>query len=239
MCAGGEIESAFESAQIKECLLSHLNLNYDGPHSIADLHEKGQIMNTGRPALAVFLIALATTLTLQGQAAPPEGPAIRDGHVEFPADYREWVFLSSGLGMTYGPNATPPGQPQNFSNVYVNPASYRTFMRTGHWPDRTMFVLEIRGSVSEGSINRAGHFQTGILAIEASAKDARLPGGWGFFNFGTKQAPVAPLPASDDCYTCHRTHAAVEHTFVQFYPSLMDVARRLGTLNPGYRDAAR
>jgi hypothetical protein len=109
-------------------------------------------------------------------------------------------------------------------------------MKTGAWPDRTMFVLEIRGSASEGSINRAGHYQTGIRAVEANVKDARLPGGWGFYNFGAKTAAVPPLPQTASCYSCHATNTAVEHTFVQFYPALMEVARRLGTVKPDYKE---
>ena len=76
-----------------------------------------------------------------------------------PADFREWVFLSSGLGMTYNPPAAAgaaPGRPPSFTNVYVNPSSYRRFVQTGAWPDQTMFVLEIRASASEGSINLGG-----------------------------------------------------------------------------------
>jgi hypothetical protein len=107
-------------------------------------------------------------------------------------------------------------------------------MRSGTWPDRTMFILEIRGSASAGSINRAGHFQTNLLAVEVNLKDARLPGGWGFFNFGSGTAPVAPLPQTANCYQCHRDNTAVEQTFVQFYPTLMDVARRLGTIKKSY-----
>jgi len=34
-----------------------------------------------------------------------------DGRLEFPLDYREWVFLSAGHGMTYGPSANPNGPP--------------------------------------------------------------------------------------------------------------------------------
>ena len=30
-----------------------------------------------------------------------------DGQLILPSDYREWVFLSSGLGMTYNPPNTP------------------------------------------------------------------------------------------------------------------------------------
>lgn len=189
--------------------------------------------------IAVWLTALALaaggSLAVDAQQTSVDGPLLQaDNQLAFPADYREWVFLSAGLGMNYGPNAPAAGQPQSFTNVYVNPSSYRAFMKTGAWPDRTLFVLEIRGSASEGSINRSGHYQTDLRAIEANVKDARLPGGWGFYNFGRNTSPVAPLPQSATCYACHRDNTAVEHTFVQFYPALMDVARRMGTVKKEY-----
>ena len=33
------------------------------------------------------------------------------------------------------------------------------------------------------------------------------------------------------CWSCHDAHAAVEHTFVQFYPTLKVVAKQFGTYN--------
>ena len=36
------------------------------------------------------------------------------------------------------------------------------------------------------------------------------------------------------CYACHATHTAVENTFVQFYPTLFEVAREKGTIKPTY-----
>jgi Cytochrome P460 len=191
-------------------------------------------------ALMLAVLLLAASGASYGQARPAgDGPVWEaDDRLAFPADYREWIFLSSGLGMNYGPNAPAAGQPQSFTNVYVNPSSYRAFMKTGAWPDRTLFVLEIRNSATEGSINRSGHYQTGVRAIEANVKDGRLLGGWGFFDFGARTAAVAALPQSARCYSCHATNTAVEHTFVQFYPSLMEVARRMGTVKPGYSDAA-
>jgi hypothetical protein len=191
--------------------------------------------------IGVMCVALAviggTASRALAQQLVSDAPSLQaDGQVAFPENYREWIFLSAGLGMNYGPNAPAAGQPQSFTNVYVNPSSYRTFMKTGAWPDRTMFVLEIRGSATEGSINRAGHFQTGLTAIEANVKDARLQGGWGFYNFGAKTAAVPPLPQTATCYTCHRDNTAVEHTFVQFYPSLMDVARKMGTVKREYNE---
>ena len=155
-----------------------------------------------------------------------------------PANFREWIFLSSGLGMTYneGDQRTPS---QNFTNVYVNPEAYRGFMKAGRWPDKTMFVLEIRGSASEGSINKGGRFQTDLVFLEAEVKDEkRFPTTkWGYFNFGPAAKMVekaAPLPKSADCFACHSQHGAVDSTFVQFYPTLLDVAKRMKTLNPSF-----
>lgn len=188
-------------------------------------------------AVTALVVAAAVSSRVAAQQPAGDGPMLQAEHkLGFPSNYREWMFLSSGIGMNYGPNAPAEGAPQSFTNVYVNPSSYKAFMTTGKWPDRTMFVLEIRGSATEGSINKTGRFQTGIRAIEANVKDARLPGGWGFYNFGREQAAVAPLPQTATCYTCHADNTAVEHTFVQFYPELMAVARKMGTVKPTYQD---
>ena len=159
-----------------------------------------------------------------------------DGQLVLPANYREWVFLSSGLGMIYGPaaEANPSATPR-FDNVFVNPAAYQSFLATGKWPDQTMFVLEIRASASKGSINNGGHYQTDMLAIEAEVKDtSRFPGaGWAFYALG-KATTGKLIPKTAACYTCHPEKGAVDNTFVQFYPALLKVAKEKGTLNPAY-----
>ena len=104
-----------------------------------------------------------------------------------PTDYREWAFVSSGLGMDYEGDGPAPASPR-FGNVFVNPSSYQAFMKTGTWPDRTIFVLEFRASTTAGSINKTGRFQGELLAVEAEVKDARFPDGWAFFNFGSAKA---------------------------------------------------
>ncbi|MBI4264556.1 MAG: hypothetical protein HY657_09285 [Acidobacteria bacterium] len=70
-------------------------------------------------------------------------------------------------------------------------------------------------------------------------KDARFPEGWAFFNFGQAAAlrdAAGPLSgeAVARCVDCHTKHTAVERTFVQFYPTLLEVAREKGTLKPGF-----
>jgi hypothetical protein len=154
-----------------------------------------------------------------------------DGKLEFPADYREWVFLSSGKGMTYGPSANPNGPPM-FDNVFVNPAAYREFMKTGAWPEGATFVLEVRKALTEGSINKGGQFQQDVTGIEVEVKDSKrfaATKGWGLFDIPADRKPAAQLPATATCYSCHSQNGAVEQTFVQFYPTLIGVAKAHGT----------
>ena len=157
-----------------------------------------------------------------------------DGRLIPPADYREWIYLSTGLDMSYNEKANASGM-SVFDNVFVDPESYRAFRETGTWPDKTQLVLEVRGARSKGSINRHGHFQTHeIDGVEVHVKDtARFDGGWAFF--GTDgHTPAAKIPDSASCYSCHRGHAAVDTTFMQFYPTLLPIATQKGTLSAAY-----
>jgi hypothetical protein len=152
-----------------------------------------------------------------------------DSQLNLPSDYREWVFLSSGLGMTYQPM---PGMGASFTNVFASPAAYRSFVASGKWPDKTTLILEVRASASKGSINKGGSYQSDLLAIEGEVKDsAKFPGnGWAFFAFG-KEKTGKMLPRAADCYACHLAHGAVDNTFVQFYPALLEIAKQKGTFH--------
>ena len=70
----------------------------------------------------------------------------------FPENYREWVYLSTGIDMNYRPDA---GMGHSmFDNVFVNPEAYKAFQATGTWPDKTMLVLEVRGAGSKKNSDR-------------------------------------------------------------------------------------
>jgi hypothetical protein len=184
---------------------------------------------------ALALVGLAMALNLPVTAGRPALMAdaphyAADGKLALPADYREWVFLSSSIDMSY--SATPVHQ---FDNVFAPRAAYRAFLKTGVWPDKTILILENRGAASKGSITKAGQFQNGeVIGLEAHVKDiARFKSGWGFFAFdGGKPGEMFPYTAA--CYACHQAHAAADTTFVQFYPTLLPVAAERGTLNPAH-----
>ena len=169
-----------------------------------------------------------------GSVAAAEGPNYTvNGELKMPERYREWVFLTSGVDMSYSPNAAIAGHSM-FDNVFVNPSAYRAFSETGRWPDKTTLVLEVRAAEGPSSINKRGHTQSReVMGIEVHVKDSKLEGGWGFYEFaGPGSAKIVKRPAS--CYECHEEHAAVDTTFVQFYPTLLGLAKAKGTLSAPY-----
>jgi Cytochrome P460 len=185
----------------------------------------------------ILLLTIAAW-ALGAQSTAYEPQYTKDGELLLPREYREWVFLSAGLGMTYGPAASSDPQNPRFDNVFVSPSSYRAFLATGKWPDKTVFILEIRQSVGKGSINNGGHYQGEIVSVEAEVKDERrFPQHWAYFGFGHGDK-ARPAPATSTCNSCHGANAAVENTFVQFYPTLLEVATQKKTLNPAYAEKA-
>jgi len=184
-------------------------------------------------ALLAFLV-LFSVAALRPSPAPPSGPQYTDdGQLKVPENYREWVYLSTGFDMSYTP-AMRMGHDM-FDNVFVDPDSYKSFLETGTWPDKTMLVLEVRGAESKGSINKAGSYQgTEVMGLEVHVRDsARFSGKWAFFGFdNVKTAKMVPVEAN--CYKCHSEHAAVDTTFVQFYPTLLPLAKSKGTLSSSY-----
>jgi len=157
-----------------------------------------------------------------------------DGSLLFPANYREWVYLTSGIDMSYSPKAMAMDHSM-FDNVFVNPDSYKPFLQTGTWPDKTVLVLEVRVAGSKSSINKSGHYQTTeLMGREVHVKDeSRFPGKWAFFGFDG-DGPGKQVPKEATCYSCHEQHAAVDTTFVQFYPTLIEIAKQKNTLSANY-----
>ena len=183
------------------------------------------------------LISLCAGLTQVASQNLPTGPPqyTKNNQLLRPDGYREWIYLSSGLGMNYSASS---GGHEMFTNVFVLPSAYQEFMVSGKWPAKTVFVVEERSASSKGSINRTGHFQTDLMGLGVEVKDeSRFPEKWAYFSFDsdTRTAKANPKPA---CWQCHNDHAAVENTFVQFYPTLKPIARKFGTYRKEAEEAA-
>lgn len=186
-------------------------------------------------SLALLILGSVLSPTNRANPAAPNLPEYTaDGQLKFPANYREWVYLSSGIDMSYGPGA---GMDHSmFDNVFVNPEAYKYFVANGTWPDKTMLVLEVRGAETKSAINKAGKYQSGeLMGREVHIKDeSRFTGKWAFFGFGNDATASKMIPTNQDCYSCHAQHTAVDTTFVQFYPTLIEIAKKKGTLSPAY-----
>ncbi|MGA2002362.1 MAG: cytochrome P460 family protein [Terriglobales bacterium] len=192
-----------------------------------------------------LLLLLGISALLMAQETPSASPVsagsksaipvyTADGRLVFPANYREWIYLTTGMDMDYNPDPSMAGHSM-FDNVFVNPEAYKVFVATGTWPDKTMLVLEGRMAASKGSINKAGHYQTNdVMMRSVHVKDeSRFPGKWAFFPLNESE-PTKQIPQKAECYSCHEQHAAVDTTFVQFYPTLLEIAKKKGTLSAGY-----
>jgi hypothetical protein len=182
-------------------------------------------------ALALVVASPRLGRTAQSNSNAPTYAT--DGKLKFPANYREWIYLTTGMDMSY--RQIGGMDHSMFDNVFVNPEAYKVFVRTGTWPDKTMLVLEARMAGSKESINKKGHFQTTeVMAREIHLKDeSRFPGKWAFFT-SEDGVTATLLPKEMECYSCHEQHAAVDTTFVQFYPTLLEIAKNKKTLSGSY-----
>ena len=174
-----------------------------------------------------ILVAMTTT-----------APAVENatgGPMPVPADYRTWVFLTASLDLNYNEPVPGAGRISLLDNVFVNPAAYAAFLQTGAWPEGTVFVKENRRADPAGSIAREGKTQGDVASIELHAKDKARNGGdgWAFYVSDGKR-PGTYMPRSAACYSCHEDHAAVDTTFVQYYPTLFETAKAKKTLSAAY-----
>jgi Cytochrome P460 len=191
-------------------------------------------------ACTLFCLAVIASHRAVAAASISEVPSYAPNGDLLPLkNYREWVYLTSGIDMSYSPKAGMEDHSM-FDNVFVNPAAYKSFLATGTWPDKTVLVLEVREARSKGSINQRGHFQgTDLMGFEVHVKDeSHFPGKWAFFDFDSPGKNGTLIPQGAPCYSCHLAHGAVDTTFVQFYPTLLPLAQAKGTLSEAFRKEA-
>lgn len=144
-----------------------------------------------------------------------------DGTVSLPEDFRHWIHLGSSIGLTYADVGFFHSSPGLFKNVYMHPAAFAHYDRTGEFAEGTMFIATIYSPASEESIAKGGFFQKKHLATEIALKDsARFSRSWAYYSLGKNQRSAQAMPQSSSCNDCHSKHAQQDNVFVQFYPVL-------------------
>ncbi|MEB6587988.1 MULTISPECIES: cytochrome P460 family protein [Pseudomonas] len=163
------------------------------------------------------------------------GPKFNDkGQLIQPKDFRQWVFIGAPLTPN-GLNNGKAGFPE-FHNVYVEPAAFEHYRKTGVWPEGTMMVKELhlteKGQLSDGSRvepSGRGYFPGGgPSGLDVSVKDSKRfakTKNWGFFNFGHHAPPFAAVSTEapkEACAGCHIDNAQEDMVYVQFYKPILD-----------------
>ena len=132
-----------------------------------------------------ILLLLFLSIPNSSGAQQTESAAVFEGQNTLlrPKSYREWVFVGSSLGLSY---AQSPGRNESelFHNVYIDPVSYREYMRTGKFREGTVMVLELFGAEAKKEPGLQGSYEKDLRALEMSVKDSRrFEGGWAYFGF--------------------------------------------------------
>ena len=177
--------------------------------------------------IVVLTSLLALAIILIGAQQPhSQGAApIFEGNTTLlrPANYREWVFVGTSLGLSYAPGA---GMGEMYHNVYITPNAYREFAKTGKFPEGTMLAMEMASADTKREPGLQGSYEKEFIGLEVSVKDSsRFESGWAYFNFSNGMGSsykdkAEPFPASAGCVACHKQNAETDNVFTQFYPVL-------------------
>lgn len=184
------------------------------------------------PTVAASMLAIAAVagFTLPAPALAEGGAKFNEaGELTRPAGYREWIYIGAPLtpnDLNNGKAAFP-----EFHNVYIDPASYAHWKRTGSFRDGTVIVKELVSVGAKQSASGNGYFMGDYIGLEAMVKDKRRftgePGNWGFYrftdevNYDFKAMKVrAKANAAANCASCHQANAKQDLVFIQHYPVL-------------------
>lgn len=192
------------------------------------------IIGLGMAASAVRLLVAKQVVA----AKPEQSSAVftPDGKLQLPDPhvFRRWVYV----GAPITPNALNNGHANfpEYHNVYVEEKNVEAYLKTGSFPEGTVFVKEmtrvLNPTFPDGSRKEPsgrGYFNGEYNGIDITVKDSKRfakTNGWGFFTFGHHPLPYSESAAEspkEECAFCHIEHVAkTDMTWIQFYPLLRD-----------------
>jgi len=148
-----------------------------------------------------------------------------DGDLERPQDYRTWIYVGTPVtpnDMNNGKAAFP-----EMHNVYMDPASYNHWKKTGVWREGTILIKELVSVGTKAAVSGNGYFMGEFIGLEATIKSAKHfpdePGNWAYFSFtnpGGDLKDTGTAFKTNQCNACHNANAADDFVFTQHYPVL-------------------
>ncbi len=172
------------------------------------------------------LLGIVSSLLMGATASAETYFSIKDGKLERPTGYREWVYVGTPLT----PNDMNNGKANfpEFHSVYIDPVSWAHWKKTGEFPEGTIMIKEMTSVGSKTATSGNGYFMGEFAGLEASIKSKKYfpkePGNWAYFSFSTADhktltKETAPQAAAA-CAACHTAAAADDMVFTQYYPVL-------------------
>ena len=186
--------------------------------------------------LAAVSSGLFRSKPAAAQTAQPSVVFDDQGRLKLPDPhvFRKWIFVGAPLT----PNGLNNGKANfpEFHHVYVEEKNLDAYLKTGSFPEGTIFVKELtrvlKPAFPDGSRREPsgrGYFNGEFNGIDVSVKDSQRfskTNGWGFFTFGHHPLPYADWAAeasASECASCHQTYVAkTDMSWIQFYPILRD-----------------
>jgi hypothetical protein len=173
------------------------------------------------PVFIGLFLSFATT-----GAEAKEYFTIKDGQLERPTGYREWIYV----GTPVTPNDLNDGKaafPEHH-NVYIDPESWAHWKETGKFREGTILMKELVAVGAKAAVSGNGYFQGDFIGLEATIKSKKNfpkePGNWAYFSFTTPDhaslTPTATAFPAASCNACHASAAADDFVFTQYYPVL-------------------
>ncbi len=183
-------------------------------------------MKTIKKTFMSIAIVGALAQLLATTAVAEELYTIKNGELERPTGYREWIYV----GTPVTPNDLNDGKaafPEHH-NVYIDPESWAHWKKTGEFRDGTILMKELVNVGSKAAVSGNGYFQGDFIGLEATIKSKKHfpsePGNWAYYSFSTPDhktlTPTAKAFPAAACNACHAAAAADDFVFTQYYPVL-------------------
>ena len=179
----------------------------------------------------LIFFSLVITIVFFGQASVLAEDAVAysitdKGVLTKPEGYREWVYVGAPVTPNDMNNGKAPFP--EFHSVYIDPASYKHWKKTGKFREGTILVKELVSVGSKAAPSGNGYFMGEFIGLEATIKSSKHfpkePGNWAYFSFTTKDHKTLKQTATafptEACAACHKASAADDMVFTQYYPVL-------------------
>ena len=180
-------------------------------------------------AIAILSTAMAAAaLVVSLAAAAPKGPpAVADaaGNIHVPAGYAtSYEYLG-----TWGVAADKAAGSKEMHIVFASPGSIVAFRKTGHFPQGTVLVKEVRdadtASMTTGAVSHPTKLKGWFVAVrdtQDSHPGNKLWGdGWGWSWFDAdKPMHTTSTDYHNDCQGCHVPAKATDWMYTPGYAAL-------------------